>query len=78
MLKICSLLHHQGNWKLGFLRPIAQATPFEAELRSLLRALQMAGNHSLTPFLINADSKDLIKAIQEGNLTYENIISECR
>lgn len=70
--------NQEGQWLLGYLQPLPNTTPLEAKLRALLRGLQFVVNHQLAPLEINTDASEVIIMMQQGDLRYGTLLSECR
>lgn len=70
--------NHKGQWILGFAQGIYYTTPIEAELRALLRGLQMAHNHNFSPLEVSTYSMDVINILNKGHKRYDNIVCECK
>lgn len=72
------ICNHQGNWILGFMQAIPQSTPIVAELRSLLKGLQVARDHRLSLLEVHTNSQEMVHMFKNGNIRYDSLISQCR
>ncbi|XP_019235623.1 PREDICTED: uncharacterized protein LOC109215953 [Nicotiana attenuata] len=70
--------NHNGDWIIGFVENIIHTTNTSAELKALLKGLQLAEQNNLVPLDINTDSAEIIQMLITSNLTYDPIICECR
>ncbi|XP_059315446.1 uncharacterized protein LOC132066074 [Lycium ferocissimum] len=67
-----------GNWVLGYMKRLPHTTNNLVELTAIMQGLKLAMEHNLMPLEINTDSTEVIKMINEGHLSYNSIISDCR
>ncbi|XP_019235506.1 PREDICTED: uncharacterized protein LOC109215848 [Nicotiana attenuata] len=67
-----------GKWIIGFQKKTNAIYPLHAELQSLQEGLKLAHRFMLFPLEIETDSTDVIKAIENGHATLNNVIFFCR
>ncbi|OIT40331.1 hypothetical protein A4A49_64226, partial [Nicotiana attenuata] len=70
--------NHNGNWILRFMENIPQTTNIRAEIKALIRGLQLAELNNLVPLEIDTDSAETINMLLNGNLIFDPLICECR
>nr|XP_016507519.1 PREDICTED: uncharacterized protein LOC107825207 [Nicotiana tabacum] len=70
--------NHNGDWILGYMDNIPQTTNTRAEVKALIRGLQLAEQNHLVPLEINTDSAETINMLLNGSLIFDPLICECR
>lgn len=68
----------RGDWLVGLVKGIPIATNNLSELLALMQGLEMAMKKNLIPLEVTTDSFDIIQMLNNGNLIYDPIISQCR
>ncbi|XP_070026590.1 uncharacterized protein [Nicotiana sylvestris] len=63
---------------MGYIENIPLTTNTLAELKALLKGLQLAEQNGWVPLDINTDSAEIIQMLLTGNLIYDPTICECR
>lgn len=68
----------EGNWVKGYAGNIEATSVVYIEIMALLRGLQLALLHKLTPLKINIDCAEVISMLQSHTTIYSRIINDCR
>ncbi|OIT40400.1 hypothetical protein A4A49_62754, partial [Nicotiana attenuata] len=70
--------NHEGQWILGYSKPLHHTTVLQAELLALLHGLQLAIAHRLLPLTVESDSQVLMTLLPYGNPKYSHLFHVCR
>lgn len=63
---------------MGFYGAAFHTNPLEAELKALIKNLQLAIQHNFFPQHIDTDAHETVRMFLTNNLFCDNIIFECR
>ncbi|OIS98359.1 hypothetical protein A4A49_60973, partial [Nicotiana attenuata] len=67
-----------GHWILGFQHQCPASSALHSELEALKEGLNLTLNKGLTPLVIETDSTEVIKALNEDYQSHHMTVSSCR
>ncbi|OIT20001.1 hypothetical protein A4A49_61151, partial [Nicotiana attenuata] len=70
--------NHKGDWVMGYTGHHQLSNVIDIELMALLRGLQIAIMHHLTPLEIQMDAQEEITMFKTHAIQYSPLIIDCR